>query len=184
MCNIMPKPKPCSIKSCLRPLITSGVHTGIIMTLGDFFAQTYWEKKDWDQIDLKRSLKFGAIGFVYGGPVIAFWNSMVRSAVPRRAPFFEKVIYRVVTTQVYLAPALNYGILGLSGAVKNETISKESFEKGLNYFVEVMEKNYMVWPITHALTTIIFPSTNYVKFVVLSAISIFWASYLSTTLMQ
>lgn len=153
------------------------------MAAGDLLAQTYMEEvDDVDDIDCCRTVKFGAIGLCFVGPVIGHWGGLSARFIGRRTPVLEAALSRTLAAQMYLAPALNLGTLCITSCIKAKDINKKVIEDGVKEkIIPIMKGNYMVWPIVQALTALILPPS--VRSVMLSIIAIPWSCFLSSELM-
>ena len=55
-----------------NPIYYKACTSGVAYTVGDFVSQLY-QGKDLETIDLKRSARSGAAGFIGHGPLCHFW---------------------------------------------------------------------------------------------------------------
>lgn len=180
MCT--PVSSRCNIK-CLLPYLNAGLQTGVIMAVGDLIAQSYLEDKgfDFDKLDFRRTAKFTAVGLLYAGPVLTFWQQIMRGYLPRRAPALEKAITKTITTQIYLTPAVCGGIVGLCGTLKDEKLSIEAMQRNIeSNFFKITGNAYAFWPIIQLVSNVLSPA---IKSGIICVASIMWSSYLSTVLL-
>lgn len=180
MCT--PVTRTCGFR-CLLPYLGASISSGIVMAAGDLLAQTYIEEVDnFDNINWDRTLKFGAIGLLFVGPVAAHWRGLSSRFIGRRTPALEAALSRTIAAQMYLAPALNLGTLCITSCIKAKDVNRKIIEDGVKEkIIPIMKTNYMVWPIAQSLTALIFPPA--VRSALLSIIGIPWSCFVSSELM-
>lgn len=180
MCT--PIKRTCGFR-CLLPYLGSSISSGIVMAAGDLLAQTYLEKvDDIDDINWDRTMKFGAIGLLFVGPVVAHWRGLSSRFIGRRTPALEAALSRTLAAQMYLAPALNLGLLSIISCIKAEDVNNKIIEDGIKEkIIPIMKTNYMIWPIAQSLTALMFPPA--VRSALLSLIGIPWSCFVSSELM-
>jgi len=83
--------------SAVKAFLKDGMVVAAIMGLGDTIAQLVIEKKPLNDWDTGRTLRFGALGLVFVGPVLRQWYLFLESRVPKtytpmRQPFILSVV--------------------------------------------------------------------------------------------
>lgn len=160
------------------PYLISSLQSGLVMTVGDVLAQTCIEKRDWDKIQYERTAKFGVIGLVFTGPLLCHWAS-----ITRKHRGLNDAVNRALSTQIYMAPILNFGTISMVKIMNGLELSKAAVNNILKEdFVLIMEKNYLVWLPTQFLGYLI--QFSPVKHLFMLSVSVIWYAYLSNILVK
>lgn len=175
MCSKVP-----SKFNCLQrfyPYLLCSVQSGLIMSAGDILAQIYIEKKDWDNFQYERTAKFAFIGMVFTGPLLCHWSSLAR-----KYRGIDGAVNRTLSTQFYMAPALNFGTITMANALNGLALTTAEVKNILHEdFFTVMKKNFIVWLPTQFIGCLLecYP----IKYLLTIAVSVAWYAYLSNLLM-
>ena len=111
-----------------RPIIAQSVMSCCLVSTGDVIAQNLFEKT----YDVKRTLKFGAIGLFYGGPILAKWYLWLEPFSMRSEKYFPKflnrniILKKVFLDQFVLQAPYTCGVLVINGFLNGVLFSDTS----------------------------------------------------------
>ena len=164
-----------TVLSVLRAGIPHYFITGGVMSLGDFVAQKFIEKKE--DFDIKRNARFAALGMVFVAPVLRVWFHFLDlkiGNIGRIAP-----LKKVIIDQALMAPSINTGILILL-EVMQMTPFDDIKAKMKKHLPDILKNQYKLWPAVQLFNFYLVPLEYRVLVVIF--VAFFWNIYLANTL--
>ena len=170
------------------PILTQSLMTAGTCAVGDVVAQKVtpylihkysnssepYKALPWD---VQRTLKFGALGLCYFGPLVSFWLRFLDKAVARTgATGNAAVIRKLVPDQFIFAPTLTVGFLCLN-AYTNGVSAEKSFRSSIEQIWQVQMKAWPFWISVQILNFSLVP-LNF-RLLNIQIAAILWNSFLS-----
>ncbi|XP_017085769.1 mpv17-like protein [Drosophila eugracilis] len=165
--------------SALKAYLKEIVNVAAVMGLGDMVAQFGIEKKPLNEWDTGRTLRFGALGLVFVGPVLRQWYIFLESRVPKTLNPMRRCVTKMLADQCIIAPPFTLAMSFLVPLVNGEPadqIRKRIFE----YYPSLLARNYMLWPAAQLINFRFVPLSHQVLYV--QCVALIWNSYLSLVL--
>ncbi|KAH8368342.1 hypothetical protein KR084_010231 [Drosophila pseudotakahashii] len=163
----------------LKVFLKEGLNVAAVMGLGDVIAQFGIEKKSLDDWDAGRTLRFGALGMLFVGPVLRRWYTYLESRVPKTYTPIRRGAIKMLVDQGLFVPPFALAMSFLVPLVNGEPIDKIR-QRLIDSYPTILVRNYMLWPAAQMINFSFVPlgyQVIYVQFVAL-----IWNSYLSMVL--
>lgn len=160
------------MKLATRPLLTQSVTSTILFATGDTMAQQLIEKKGFGSHDVARTARMALYGSIFG-PVATTWFGLLQKKIVFKNQNLE-IIARVVSDQTIFAGCNLFCFLS-SMAIMEGSDPKEKLEKN---YINVLTRNWMVWPFVQIVNFKYLPLQHRVMFV--NIVSLGWNCYLSS----
>jgi len=151
-----------------RPVITQSLMTSSLVATGDVIAQHLFSETEYS---ITRTLKFGAIGLLYGGPVLAKWYLFLEPFSAKSQKYFPKylnkniVAKKVLLDQFILQAPYTSGVLILNGLL-NGVLLNDSLKMikgsllelltGWPYWILVQSANFTLVPFAYRMLSMQF----------------------------
>ena len=150
-----------------HPYLTQCATAGCLTAVGDCLAQNLFSN---EKYDIKRTLKFAAIGTFYFGPICTGWLRFLSSKLE------HKPLVMVAVDQALAAPVITVGFLAIFTKI-NGMSNEEAFSTIKNEFWGIQSKAWPFWISVQAINFKFMPLAYRVLFIQVA--SIFWNTYLS-----
>ncbi|XP_016950414.1 mpv17-like protein [Drosophila biarmipes] len=165
--------------SGLKAFLKDGMVVAGIMGLGDTIAQLVIEKKPLNDWDTGRTLRFGALGLVFVGPMLRQWYLFLEARVPKSYTPMRRGVTKMVIDQVCFAPPFSLATSFLVLLVNGEPT--DQIRKRLQEtYPTIMARNYMLWPAAQMINFSFVPLRYQVFYA--QTIALVWNCYLSLIL--
>jgi len=158
-----------------RPLLVASSQAGALMAAGDLIAQKFVEKKKTKEIDLKRTVRFGMVGFVIVGPLLRTWYGFLERKIVLSTPAFTAMA-KMGGDQLILAPIFLFNFICLMGVLNGQSRGQIKSEIQRHY-VDIMIRNYQLWPAAQLINFGLVPLQYRVLFA--QSVALLWNTYLS-----
>lgn len=144
------------------PVLTKASSTLVLGLAGDYCAQRLTAAQDKEEfsLDVRRLLSVGAWSFCFMGPALHYWYAALDGVFYGRLA----ALYKLVSDQVFFAPAFNAAFIAGVGALEG-TPTHELRENLANRFWPSMKANWMLWPAAQAINFSVVPKTWQILYV-------------------
>ncbi|KAH8396500.1 hypothetical protein KR222_011597 [Zaprionus bogoriensis] len=163
----------------LAGYVREGINVALIMGAGDLIAQLALERRSLDDWNVKRTLRYSALGFCVVAPAMRKWYGTLETLVPKEANSLRRGVKKMAIDQVLFAPPftllLSYLVPLINGESHNAIVDRLK-----RSYISIMKANYMLWPMAQMVNFSYVP----VQYQVLYAqfIALIWNCYLSLML--
>ena len=157
-----------------HPWKTQCASTGVLMCVGDGFAQMLVEKKPLAQFDWKRSSRFFLFGTFIAGPTLRTWYitlDKIAKGTPKVAAMKKMAMDQLLFAPVFISFFLTSMTFFATGSMTTAT------EKCRHNFLEVLITNWKIWPAAQILNFYFVP-LNW-RLIFANVIAVFWNTYLA-----
>merc|ERR1712062_643185 len=150
-----------------------------LVSTGDVIAQNLFSTKDYDW---KRTFKFGAIGLLYGGPILAKWYLWLEPFSVKSQNYFPKILNnnliakKVILDQFILQAPNTCGVLLINGFL-NGVLLNDSFKMIKENLLGILLAAWPYWCIVQSCNFRFIPF-NY-RMLSMQFFAILWNVYLS-----
>lgn len=162
-----------------RAYLIDGLKVAAIMGLSDTFAQLVIEKKRLDDWDAGRTLKFGALGLVFVGPLVRRWYLFLGSKVPKELPVVRCGIRKMLLDQFVFAPPFTLLMSCLVPLVNGES-TEQINRRVRNSYITILGLNCLVWPMAQFINFSYVPLRYQVIYA--QVIALVWNCFVSVML--
>ena len=153
------------------PTLTSAVAGCILLALGDTARQQIVEKKGRGHT-FRETIKMGALGFIWVGPLINTWYMILERRV--KAGGVRGTLIKIACDQILFAPILIFSIVNFLRTPS----SKEEFKQVMSTeYLTVLKTNYFFWPLVQYITFSVIPLNLRVVWV--NVVSVGWNTFIS-----
>jgi len=163
----------------LKVFLKEGFKVAAVMGLGDTIAQLAIEKKPLDDWDAARTLRFGALGMVFVGPVLRRWYLFLESRVPKTYTPMRRGAIKMLADQALFVPPFALAMSFLVPLVNGEPVVRIR-QRILDSYPTILVRNYMLWPAAQMINFSFVPLGYQVIYV--QCIALIWNCYLSLVL--
>lgn len=163
----------------LYPYFVEGWRAGGIMAAGDVLAQTVVENKKFKEIDYVRTVKYSSLGFLFVGPVLKYWYSLLDRRISTQQHRLRRTLKKMIVDQSVMAPTMNLSIAALVGFINNES-SNTIVQRIKTQYPDIMKTNYMLWPAVQMINFSLVPLQYQVIFA--QVVAVVWNCFLSQIL--
>ena len=157
-----------------RPTATSAVTGFFLLAIGDVVRQQVVERKR-EQHSIGETLKMGALGFVWVGPVLNAWYTLLDRKI--KVPGVRGIVLKIACDQIMFAPFIIFSIVNFLKSPRTKEEFKEVFNEE---YLTVLKTNYKFWPWVQFITFSVIPLSLRVIFV--NTVSIGWNTFISFTM--
>jgi len=137
------------------------------------------DKKQLVDIDWKRTAKFAGIGLFYLGPSLHVWYGFLNRTVAVKQPALQRSLKKMLVDQIVFAPIFTLSMLAVFGVVNGEKQEKIE-DRVKNDYVDIMKRNYMLWPAAQIINFGLVPLKYQVTFA--QIVAVIWNTYMSAVL--
>ncbi|XP_067636100.1 mpv17-like protein [Eurosta solidaginis] len=163
----------------LQSLFYEGVRVAGIMGAGDVICQTWVDKRKINNIDVGRTLRFASVGLFYVGPALKIWYGTLDKIVNKADPPFKRGLKKMALDQFAFAPGFVASLIGIFGLMNGD--STKTVQKRLKKdYLDILIKNYMLWPPAQMINFSLVPIQYQVFFA--QVVAVIWNTYLSMAL--
>lgn len=170
--------RPGAVKPIINHVM-SGCRLAFIMGSGDLMAQRYRGLDNLQNVDWLRTSKFASIGLLFMGPTVTYWYRVINPILSMQNAPITVVGRRIFNDQVFLAPAVNIGLLSMPGVVRTE--SRDRVEQHISVeYASLMMHHYTFWPAVQLFSSVfIHPQ---LQLIFLGGMAVGWFAYVSELL--
>lgn len=161
------------------PYRTKAIGTGVTYMFSDATAQLIEAEDVTPSERCKRALKFGAVGALWVGPLLAVWFQVMESLVPGKA--LRPVAAKLVADQVLQGPFM-IGTMFAWTSISNGLTLPEIRSKLDHHLWPTWIKSVYVWGPVQAMQQMLVPLQY--RVMVANGVSYFWDTYLSLMMME
>lgn len=162
-----------------RPVITQSLMSSTLVATGDVIAQHLFSETDYS---IKRTLKFGAIGLLYGGPILAKWYLFLEPFSSKSQKYFPKylnkrvVMKKVLLDQFVLQAPYTSGVLILNGLL-NGVLLNDSLKMIKGSLLEILMTGWPYWILVQSANFTLVPFAY--RMLSMQFFAILWNVFLS-----
>jgi len=158
-------------KLASRPLLTQSITTAILFATGDVLAQQAVEGVGVEKHNYVRTRNMALYGGFVFGPAATTWYKVLQK-IKLKNPN-TTIAARVLADQVFFA-STNLAVFLSSMAYMEGSDPKAKLQ---STYVEVLKKNWMIWPGVQAINFKLVPLEH--RVLVVNVVSLGWNCYLS-----
>lgn len=170
------------IRPGAKPLLNhvmAGCRLAFIMGTGDLMAQRYRGLDNLQNVDWLRLSKFASIGLIFVGPTVTHWYRVINPILSMQTAPISVVSRRILNDQMFLAPAVNIGLLSIPGIVKTE--SRDRVEQHIRgEYASLMTHHYTFWPAVQLFSSVFIHP--HLQLIFIGSMAVAWFAYVSELL--
>lgn len=155
------------------PVRVNLVQTGVLFGLGDVTAQRAVERREFDEIDWLRTVRYASIGCAVGPSLTLWYRTLDRLGTANTVPVVAK---KILVDQLVASPVITAAVLTMSWVYSGDEWPAVRRKLRDNYATVVLT-SYAVWPAVQTINFTVVPPQLRVLFV--QMVSLAWNTYLS-----
>ncbi|XP_056634699.1 mpv17-like protein [Diorhabda sublineata] len=158
-----------------RLMLVQSIEVTALMSAGDLITQTIIDGKSLNEINFKRTIKFGSLGAFIVGPSTSAWYKFLARTVNAKDPYAP--IKKMLIDQLIFAPGMLPIVMTAVEMYVNSFTWEHTKQQIRDKYFDILITNYQVWPLVQFVNFKFMP----LRYQVLLAqtVGLFWNSYLS-----
>ena len=135
-----------------RPILSQSIMSCCLVSTGDIIAQNIFSD---EKYNFKRTFKFGAIGLLYGGPILAKWYLWLEPFSLKSQKYFPKfinkniIMKKVILDQFVLQAPYTCGVLTINGLL-NGVLMEDTFKMIRHSLLGILMVAWPYWIIVQS----------------------------------
>ncbi|MCL4124989.1 UNVERIFIED_CONTAM: hypothetical protein GTU68_005128 [Idotea baltica] len=156
------------------PILIQSFQAGTLMGSGDVISQIFIERKQVQNFDWIRPIRFFGIGFVVVAPTLRVWYSFLDKKFGSKSKL--GVLKKVAVDQLVFAPCFLGLFLTVVGVTQKKTV-QEIQTQIKNDYKDIILTNWTVWPAVQVCNFSFVPLQHQV--LVVQIFALLWNTYMA-----